>query len=159
MEKKEQVLDLFYNQRLKEWQIAGMVSVSQPYVHKIISKDKRHIKERLKRKAENLEKRKLYLIEYNKNYSRPKKEDIAYEAMKLQHLKDVMKLSSSSSNGFISNDSYRKWNSSSYTYNPKTQRLEILKRLKVSIDIPKHISTKRKLRPQKYKKRYYFSTY
>lgn len=148
-DEKRTNIGLFYNHHLKEVQIAKQLLVSQPYVSKVIKANTLYIAEMKNRKLENAEKRKLYLAEYQKNYTRSKKEDIIYDAMKLQHKIDTQVLSYWNA---ISDLAYWKSNSSIYHFNPKKNRVEIDRKITVSKDIPRYITTNVKLKTQKYKK-------
>lgn len=152
MTKKEQILDLFYNHHLKEVVIARDLYVSQPYVSKVIKANKQYIKEIENRKKQNAEKRKVYLTAYHKNYVRSKNDDHEYQTMKLQHEIDTRLLSYGNA---ISDENYKKCNSSAYKYNSKKERYEIDRKLKVSKDIPRYINMNVKLKSQKFKKPYY----
>lgn len=59
MNKKEQILDLYFNKHLKQTEIAEKVNVSQQYISKIIKKDERYENEKSSRKSINAEKRKI----------------------------------------------------------------------------------------------------
>lgn len=90
MSNKEKILDLYYNQHLKQNKIAGIVGTTTQYVSKVVRTDKRNIEEKEKRKKENSENRKIYLQEYFKTYNRPKKDDNSYEQMIAQQIQDSM---------------------------------------------------------------------
>lgn len=47
---KEQILDLYYNEHLKQNEIAKIVGTSSPYVSKIVKTDKRNKQEKETRK-------------------------------------------------------------------------------------------------------------
>ena len=83
-ETKEQILDLYYNEHLKQNEIAKRVGTSKQYVSKTVKADNRYKQEKNYRKEENQEKRKAYMKEYFKTYNRPKKDDNSYEQMLAQ---------------------------------------------------------------------------
>lgn len=155
-EKQKQILDLFYNHHLNQVQIAKKLSIDQSYVSRVVTATENYIKETQNRHDEVVAKRPIYQKEYQKKYKRPKKEDSLYQSLKAQHDIDVRMLSFESR---LSDESYRKSNSSAYRYNSKKHRFELDRTLKTSIDVPKYISTIRKLRPQKYKKPYFVTNY
>ena len=62
MNNKEQILDLFYNQNLKQCEIVKQLNLSKQYVSKIVRADKRYAEVKEFRKQENAEKRKMFLI-------------------------------------------------------------------------------------------------
>ena len=69
MSNKEKILDLYYNQHLKQNEIAKIVDTTTQYVSKVVRTDKRNIEEKEKRKKENSENRKIYLQELRANDS------------------------------------------------------------------------------------------
>lgn len=46
MDKKEQILDLYFNKHLKQTEISETVNASQQYISKIIKKDERYENEK-----------------------------------------------------------------------------------------------------------------
>ena len=154
MSNKEKILDLYYNQHLKQNEIAEIVDTTTQYVSKVVRTDKRNIEEKEKRKKENSENRKIYLQEYFKTYNRPKKDDNSYEQMIAQQIQDSMELSFSNSN--ISDYAFVKWNSSAYHTNNKGN-LVIDRKLKVGFDVPKSVNMNIKIPTQKYKNRCVYS--
>lgn len=98
MNTKEQILDLYYNEHLKQNEIAKIVGKSCPYVSKVVKADNRNKQEKETRKKTNAENRKVYLQEYFKTYGRPKKDDNSYEQMIAQQKQDVMELSYTTNN-------------------------------------------------------------
>lgn len=154
MSNKEKILDLYYNQHLKQNEIAKIVDTTTQYVSKVVRTDKKNIEEKEKRKKENSENRKIYLQEYFKTYNRPKKDDNSYEQMIAQQIQDSMELSFSNSN--ISDYAFVKWNSSAYHTNNKGN-LVIDRKLKVGFDVPKSVNMNIKIPTQKYKNRCVYS--
>lgn len=59
MDKKEQILDLYFNKHLKQAKIAKIVDASQQYISKIIKKDERYENEKSSRKSKNAKNEKL----------------------------------------------------------------------------------------------------
>mgnify|MGYP001706070374 FL=1 len=154
MSNKEKILDLYYNQHLKQNEIAKIVDTTTQYVSKVVRTDKRNIEEKEKRKKENSENRKIYLQEYFKTYNRPKKDDNSYEQMIAQQIQDSIELSFSNNN--ISDYAFVKWNSSAYHTNNKGN-LVIDRKLKVGFDVPKSVNMNIKIPTQKYKNRCVYS--
>ena len=76
LNKKERILDLYFNKHLKQIEIAEIVDASQQYISKIIKKDERYENEKSSRKSNNAEKRKIAQAEYQKNYVRKKEKDM-----------------------------------------------------------------------------------
>ena len=154
MSNKEKILDLYYNQHLKQNQIADIVCTSTQYVSKVVRADKRNKEEKEKRKTENSENRKVYMQEYFKTYNRPKKDDNSYEQIVAQQRQDSLELSFG--NNIISDYAFAKWNSSAYHTNSKGN-LVLNRNLKVGFDVPKSINMNIKVPTQKYKNRCVYS--
>ena len=154
MSNKDRILDLYYNEHLKQKEIADIVGTSTQYVSKVVRADKRNKEEKEKRKIENSENRKVYMQEYFKTYNRPKKDDNSYEQMVAQQRQDSLELSFS--NNIISDYAFAKWNSSAYHTNSKGN-LVLNRNLKVGFDVPKSINMNIKVPTQKYKNRCVYS--
>jgi hypothetical protein len=147
--KKEDILDLYYNKHLKQNEIAKIVGTSNQYVSKIVKADFRYKQEKENRKTDNAEKRKQYLKDYFENYDRPKKEkDNSYEQLQALHEQASRELSYT--NNDISDYAYAKWNLSAYHRNSKGN-LVIDRKLKVGFDVPKTINMNIKVPTQRYK--------
>lgn len=154
MSNKDRILDLYYNEHLKQKEIADIVGTSTQYVSKVVRADERNKKEKECRKQTNSEKRKIYMQNYFQNYDRPKKEDLAYQQMIAQLGQDILELSFS--NNIISDYAFAKWNSSAYHRNNKGN-LVLNRNLKVGFDVPKSINMNIKVPTQKYKNRCVYS--
>ena len=148
MNTKEQILDLYYNEHLKQNEIAKIIGKTCPYVSKVVKTDKRNKQEKESRKKTNAENRKVYLQEYFKTYNRPKKDDNRYEQMVAQQKQDAMELSYTTN--IMSDYAFATWNLSAYHTNSKGN-LVVDRKLKVGFDIPKTINMNIKVPIQKYK--------
>lgn len=138
MDKKEQILDLYFNMHLKQTEIAEKVNASQQYISKIIKKDEKYEDEKSSRKSSNAEKRKIAQAEYQKNYVRKKDKDIAYEQLLAQQRQDALELSYNSHP--LSNYAFKKANSSIYTYDSIKNQFVMIRGIKAGFDAPKRIS-------------------
>lgn len=138
MDKKEQILDLYFNEHLKQTEIAEKVNASQQYISKIIKKDKRYEDEKSSRKCKNAEKRKIAQAEYQKNYVRKKEKDIAYEQLLEQQRQDSIELSYNPHP--LSDYAFKKANSSIYTYNSIKNEFVMIKGIKAGFNAPRRIS-------------------
>lgn len=138
MDKKEQILDLYFNKHLKQTEIAEKVNASQQYISKIIKKDEKYENEKSSRKSSNAEKRKIAQAEYQKNYVRKKDKDIAYEQLIAQQRQDALELSYNSHP--LSNYAFKKANSSIYTYDSIKNQFVMIRGIKAGFDAPKRIS-------------------
>ena len=137
MDKKEQILDLYFNKHLQQTEISNQLQVSQQYISKIVKKDERYKQEKDYRKLKNAEKRKIYQMEYQKNYIRKKDNDTAFEALQAQLAQDAKLLSYKAHN--LSTYALKKANSSIYKYDKNRNQYVMLKGIKASIDLPRRI--------------------
>ena len=138
LNKKERILDLYFNKHLKQTEIAEKVNASQQYISKIIKKDEKYENEKSSRKSSNAEKRKIAQAEYQKNYVRKKDKDIAYEQLIAQQRQDALELSYNSHP--LSNYAFKKANSSIYTYDSIKNQFVMIRGIKAGFDAPKRIS-------------------
>ena len=153
-DRKERILDLFFNEHLKQVEIAKIVGVKKQYVSKIVKADSRYVEAKQNKIEENAIKRKEYLKDYYKTYKRPKQEDNSYEQLKARQLQDSLELSYSSGN--INDYAFAKWNISAYHRNSKGN-LVLNRGLNVGFDVPKTINMNIKVPTQKYRDRCLFS--
>lgn len=135
---KEEILDLFYNQKMKQNEIAAKLNIAKSTVSKIVSKDTRFIDEKSRRKA-------VHKLNHNKDIQtrvENKRKQIQFQnsvdnlIIKHLHTQASMELSKRS---HLTNENYRKWNVSAYKYNPSKRRYEFDNTLGRSYDIPKYI--------------------
>ena len=145
---------LFYIEHLKGKEIAKILEVTPQNVSKTIKADKRYKEEKEYRKKKNAKNRKEYLKEYAKTYVRKKEETITKEELEEIHNQDVKELSYYAE---ISDSAFARWNLSVYNSDKKS-KLVLDKKLKCSKDIPKTVYRNAKIRPQRFKKKYIFST-
>lgn len=134
MEKKQQIIFLYYEKGLIQTEIANKLNVSKAYITKIIKKDKRYQEEKQKRKSNN----KLKNKQETKIYIKKKRENdkILNERVRKQHIQASMELSGRQS---ISNRNFRNWNKSIYEFNPKNKTYNLKKDIIVSKDVPRKI--------------------
>ena len=133
---KENFINLFYNELLKTKEIAEKLHVSSSYVTKIIKQDDRYIQEKNFRKKESKNNRKIAQNKFIKKKREKQRLEDNYSYVQSQHEQATRELSKSS---HLSNESYRKWNYSAYSYNPSKKRYEFDERLGRSVDVPKYI--------------------
>lgn len=158
MEKPEIIKYLFYIEHLKGKEIAKILEVTPQNISKTIKCDERYKEEKEFRKKMNAKNRKEYLKEYLKEYAktyvRKKEETITKEEMEAIHNQDVKELSYHAE---ISDSAFARWNLSAYN-SDKNGNLVLDKKLKCSKDMPKTVYRNAKIKPQRFKKKYIFST-
>ena len=138
---KDEILDLFFDKKMKQKDIAELLNIAKSTVSKVVSKDSRFIAEKSLRKANNKVKRNKDIqrrVEQNR-----KKEQFKNNSddliLKQMHSQASMELSKRS---HLSNENYRKWNKTAYNYNPSKKRFEFDENLGLSYDVPKYIKAK-----------------
>ena len=120
---KQIIINLFFLDHLKVKEIAEKLNVSSAYVTKVIKKDKRKI-------AQNKfvkEKREKQRREDNYAFVQEQHKQASKELSKPRHL---------------TNETYRKWNSSVYNYNPSKRRYEFDSNIVRPYAIPKYIKVR-----------------
>lgn len=134
--KKDKIIELFFIRHLSVKEIADSIGTSSAYITKIIKTDERYVMEKQYRKEKSKEKRKQDKNNFMKNKREQKRIDDNYSFVQAQHYQATRELSKSR---HITNETYRKWNSSAYKYNPLKKRYEFDEKLGRASDIPKYI--------------------
>jgi DNA-binding MarR family transcriptional regulator len=155
LNKKEEILKMYYEEHQKQQDIAQKLKVSQSYISQVIKEDERYNLNKETKHKESMIKKADYNKEYYKTYKRPKKEDNSYQELQAQLAKDTAELSYQSGYN-ISDYAYAKWNPSTYHRNSKGN-LVIDRKLNVGFDVPKSINMNIKIPTQKYKNRCVYS--
>lgn len=135
---KEKILELYFNEKMKQKDIAIKLNISTSTVSRTIQKDIRYIEEKEIRKQDsetrhNKEIQKRVENKRKVNQFKRNNDDLILKSI---HNQDSMELSKRSR---LSNENYRKWNYSAYQYNPSKQRYEFRDNLGRSYDVPKYI--------------------
>ena len=133
------VIDLFFEDHLKVKDISVNVGISPTSVSRIIKTDARYLDEKENRKSESKKKHILNTITYIKAKREQKRIDDEYYILEEQHKQAVCELSKSKR---LSNESYRNWNTSAYSYNDKKKRFEFKDALGKAADVPKYVKVK-----------------
>lgn len=134
--KKDMIIELFFEQHLKVTEISKNIGTSSAYITKIIKADPRYIEEKKNRKEISKGNRKIAQNSFMKNKREQKRIDDQYLIVKAQHNQDVMELSK---RGHMNNQTFRKWNSSAYNYNPSKHRYEFNDQFGRAADVPKYV--------------------
>lgn len=130
------IIELFFEQHLKVTEISKNIGTSSAYITKIIKADPRYIEEKKNRKEISKGNRKIAQNSFMKNKREQKRIDDQYLIVKAQHNQDVMELSK---RGHMNNQTFRKWNSSVYDYNPSKHRYEFNEQFGRAADVPKYV--------------------
>ena len=134
--KKDMIIELFFEQHLRVTGISKNIGTSSAYITKIIKADPRYIEEKKNRKEISKGNRKIAQNSFMKNKREQKRIDDQYLIVKAQHNQDVMELSK---RGHMNNQTFRKWNSSAYNYNPSKHRYEFNEQFGRAADVPKYV--------------------
>lgn len=123
---KENIINLFYIKHLQVKEIAKQVNTSSAYITKVIKQDSRYLKEKEFRKNISKKRRKIAQNKFIKTKRERQKLEDNYTIVKEQHKQASKELSKSS---YLTNENYRKWNSSAYQYNPSKKGTNLMKNL------------------------------
>jgi transcriptional regulator with XRE-family HTH domain len=135
---KEEIKRLYFEEHLKQTDIAKIFNVSKQAISKILKNDKRMSAEKEYKHNQAVENKKNYNKEYLKGYKRAKSTNIEeYLAMQAMLDKDSVRLSHHPQ---ISDMDFARFNSSIYTIDENGNRiLNPDMKSKVTIDVPKFI--------------------
>jgi len=138
---KEKILEMYFNKKMKTKDIADSLNVSSAYITKVVKIDTRYIEEKEERRKKGIEKHK----EDTKNIQKKQRKKMAEKRnvddliLKEIHRQDSMELSK---HKILSDEAYRKWNTSSYKYNKDKERFEFKEELGRSYDVKKYLKGK-----------------
>lgn len=146
MNKKERILQMYFEEHKIQNIIAKSVGVSQSYISQVIKSDERYSKEKEKRHNESMNRKAEYNKQYYKTYERPRKDDNSYNQLLALLAKDTLELSYYGGN--ISDYDFAKWNLGAYHRNKKGD-LVIDRNLNVGSDVPRKINMNIRVKPQR----------
>lgn len=151
MTEQELIFKLFFEEHLKQKEIATIINKSATHVSDVLKTNPKTKEEKDLRHMQSQEQKKAYNKKYYETYNRTKKDDNSYQELQAQLAKDSNELSYTSGYNMSDYD-YAKWNPSAYTRNSKGN-LALVKGLKVGSDVPKLINMNIKIPTQKFKNR------
>ena len=134
---QEAILKLYFEDKLKQIEIAKRLNISKYKVSRTVTKDPRYKKEKEDRKAKNKQKNKIETKNYI--YKKRKSGYEEYMMLKLAHEQASRELSEGKR---ISNRAFRNWNPSIYKYDEKSKSYKLKKDIVTGFDVPKKISWK-----------------
>lgn len=138
MNKKDEIVKLYYEDNLTQKEIAKKLGITQGYVSQVIKEDERYFTHKEEKHKKSLEKKANYNKEYYKTYERAKKDDDSYAGLQAQLDKDSLELSYSS--WHISDLAFAKWNRQMFRYDKHSSDLVLRKGFKYACDVPKRVS-------------------
>ena len=136
MDKKERILQMYFEEHQKQDIIAETVGVSQSYISQVVQKDTRYTNEKEIRHNKSMQKKDEYNKEYSKTYIRKRKNNLIEEYYALLELlkRDSEFLSTKSE---MSDIAFAKWNRSIYQYDKNSSNLVLRKGINVTKDVPR----------------------
>lgn len=134
---KKQILHKYFNEKMKQIEIAKELNISKYKVSRIVSKDPRYKEEKNNRKELNKKKNIEETKKYIKEQRKQKTNDNSYYEMKQMHEQASRELSGG--NKPISDRAFRNWNSSIYRYDRKSKSYILKKEIVTGTDAPKKI--------------------
>lgn len=138
MQKKEEILYLYYEKKKKSILISKEINVSSAYITKVIKNDPRYVKEKETRKKENKTNRNKKKVIWNRNKREKIRAARLDGIMEMQHIQASIELSGRKT---INNRAFRNWNSSIYKFYDRTKEYRVKEEMKdkVSYAVPKKI--------------------
>lgn len=139
MSKKDEIITLYFEEKMSAIEISKNIEVGQSYITKVIKQDSRYSEEKQRRK-ENTRKRHNKINRENMRKVR-KELAISNDVLKIQHYQASLELSGRKT---ISNRAFRNWNSSIYRFHEKTKEYRVKEELKdkITYAVPKKIKWK-----------------
>ena len=135
MNKKQEIIKLYYEDDMKIIDIANAVQVSRAYISQVIKLDSRYNDKKEMQKEATQKRKKEYTNNRMKKLREEKRQQDAF--IKQQHLQATQELSYG--RAIISNRAFRNWNASIYKYNSKSKSYKLRKDILVGLDVPKTI--------------------
>ena len=138
---EQEILNLYFEECLKQTEIAKRLNISNSKVSRIVTKDSRYPEEKERRKEISKNKH----SESAKRIMKKKREKIKFEKnaddllLRKMHSQASMELSK---NSRLSDMAYRNWNTSAYKYNEEKKRYEFREELGRSYDVKKYLKGK-----------------
>lgn len=138
---EQEILNLYFEECLKQNDIAKRLGISNSKVSRIVTKDGRYPEEKERRKEIS----KIKHSESAKRIMKKKRERIKFEKnaddllLRKMHNQASMELSK---NSRLSDMAYRNWNTSAYKYNEEKKRYEFREELGRSYDVKKYLRGK-----------------
>lgn len=136
---KEKILEFYFNKKMKQVDIARILSISANAVSKTLKRDSRFEKEKKHRKEVNK-------IKHNKMIQKSIEEkrkrvalDKSIDILILKEMHNQASFELSGGNKPINNVSYRNWNKSAYKFDRNKKAYILKKEINAGYDVPKKI--------------------
>lgn len=136
---KERILKLYFEDKLKQVDIAKKLKISRNAVSKTVKEDSRYIEEKTNRKNENK-------IKHNKEIQKrveiKRRNKGASDVQLLKKMHEQASFELSGSKKTMNNRAFRDWNSSVYRYDKKRQCYVLKNGIITGADVPRKINWK-----------------
>ena len=126
---KDEILDLFFTKGLSQKEIAQKLNVTKGYISQIVTKDTRYKAYKEQKLRKSKEKHNKQIQKATKEKRKKKQFDNSVNDLILKRMHEQASAELSQAK-HLSNESFRKWNYSAYTYNPSKHRYEFDERLR-----------------------------
>lgn len=133
---KEEILKMYFEEHMKQKDIAEILNVTAQYISKIVSKDDRYLAEKSSRHKESQKRKAEYNKEYYSTYERKYDKSSKEDYDKLRALLDSYARQMSVHSYGISTDAYIKSNLGAYTQD-KNGNLVLDDNINASYTVPK----------------------
>ena len=139
MQKKEEILYLYYEKKKKSVFISKEINVSASYITKVIKNDPRYMEEKEIRKKTNKINRNKKKVIWNKIKREKMRKERLDGIMEMQHIQASIELSGRKT---INNRAFRNWNSSIYRFYDGAKEYRVKEEKEIyEIDNRKYIVT------------------
>lgn len=132
---EDEILIKYFQEKMKQKDIARILNISKYKVCRIVNRDPRYKEEKERRKQANKTNHKHSTKQII--YKKREREQAEYANMQLLHQQASKELSN---NRTISNRAFKNYNSSIYMYNHKIKSYILKKGINVTQDVPKKIN-------------------
>lgn len=138
---EDEIIRLYFEEKLKQKDIAEKLKISKYKVSRVVSKDKRYKLEKENRKMSNKKIHDENTKKFMKNKREIEKRKNTSDDLILREMHRQASMEMSKGNK-LSDMAYRNWNTSAYKYNNQKKRFEFREELGRSYDVKKFLKGK-----------------
>lgn len=137
MSNRNKILQLYFDEKLNQTEIAKILNISNNAVSKVLKADPKYQEEKNNRKQLNKIKRNK---DIQRRVEKKRKQTNSSDIQIIKKMHEQASLELSGGTKPISNRAFRNWNSSVYKYNSRNQSYELKKGINAGADVPKRIN-------------------
>ena len=137
MSNRNKILQLYFDEKLNQTEIAKILNISNNAVSKVLKADPKYQEEKNNRKQLNKVKRNK---DIQRRVEKKRKQTNSSDIQIIKKMHEQASLELSGGTKPISNRAFRNWNSSVYKYNSRNQSYELKKGINAGADVPKRIN-------------------